>query len=662
MDEPSEGPQVGSGSQDRPPPTGLIGLGAVLLALGGIFLWLYLVVVPWRLASGLIETADRIQAAERWLNEGDLKKARSETAFAVAAADRAEAGLDAPSPLLALAEVLPVASDALKEVDHFVAAVRFSSDAAFETVRIADEAIGGNLISKDPDDPTGGSLIDIPTIEELAERVHGVREGLSAAATELRAIDPKNLPARLRPKLAKALTQAEDADVRLADAEAGFAVLPGILGADGPRTYLLGFQNNSEQRGTGGAILQFSTLAIDNGKVSLGDDDDSAFTVYKVDKGRQQYDIPLPQDAWLVSQIPDAKRFGNANWSPDWPLSAKLMLDYADASEAANPDVSVPEFDGFIAVDPFALQKMMPGVGPFETKAGNRITSSRVVPFVLYQAYGKYPFPYQRRSVLKQVVDGFFSRAIDPFAPTELLEGAGAALTEKRIQIWMKDKAEEAFVRKMKWDGAIDKAKRSDYVYVVEQNVGGNKLDYFATQTTDMAVSFDGQDAQVSTELGVSNQIFTPQPRWILGDLGPFHKPMLSLYVPGDAILETTTVTGQRVDDPAPAAWLNGLPPEDSESGKKVWSATLLVAPGETSSIRYDYVVPGVVRRIGGRSVYRLVIQHQPKVNLERMTIRLTLPPGASDVSAPGWVRDGDELTWSKPLKQDREVEVSWAE
>lgn len=644
-------------------PAGLVGAGAVLVALGGIFLWLLMIAGPWRLASGLLETADRVQHAEDKLSAGQLDKARADAAFAIAAAERARAGLDGGSPLLGVAELVPVTNDALGEIDHFVNATEFSSAAAFETVGVADDAIGGNLISPDPDDPEGGSIIDIAQIEDLAGRVHGVRVGLQKTAAELEQVDLQNLPSRIRPKIEDALEQAAEADLRLADAELGFEVLPGILGADGPRTYLLGFQNNAEQRGTGGAILQFSTLEIDGGKVSLGDKKKgAAASVYEVEgEDRPQFDIPLPDDAWIIRQIPDAQRFGNANWSPDWPLSARVMLDYATAADLDNPKIELPEFDGFMAVDPFTLQKMMPGVGPFETKAGNYITANRVVPFSLYLAYGKYPIPKFRRAVLRQVVDEFFARAVNPKRPTDLLEGAGSALAEKRIQIWMKEPAEQQFIKHMGWDGAIRPAKGSDFVYVVEQNVGGNKLDYFSTQSTDMSIEVDGADAHVSTVLGVHNGVFAPQPRWIMGDSGPTHRPMLSLYVPGDATLEgTPTIDGERIDDPVPAAWFDGGPPEESEAGKKVWSATLVVPPGEDASIGYDYSVPDVIRTVGERSVYRLVIQHQPKVNLESMTIRLTLPGGATAIRAPGWTREGDVLVWTKKLREDTEVEVSW--
>ena len=128
-----------------------------------------------------------------------------------------------------------------KEIEHFVKATEYSSVAAFESVKVASDAIGGNLIRPDPEDKENGSIIDLEEVESLAGRVHNIRIGLQNSADELEAIDPQNLPHRFRNDLRDALKQAADADLRLADAEVGFELLPGILGADGPRNYLLGF-------------------------------------------------------------------------------------------------------------------------------------------------------------------------------------------------------------------------------------------------------------------------------------------------------------------------------------------------------------------------------------------------------------------------------------
>ncbi|MFN2586737.1 MAG: DUF4012 domain-containing protein [Actinomycetota bacterium] len=654
----------------RPRRTGLGGALALITGLAGTFLWVSMLAGPVRLATGLLDARDHLDRAESTLSRAAMKAARYETLSAVAAAERARSGLDSPSPVLVLAEDVPVLGDALVEVPHLVAAAEHSAAAAGGTLDVAQNALRGpdKVIAKDPDDPEGGGRIRIDRIRAIGTTLADVQDEIRAAREELEAVDLRNLPGRARKPVEDGIERAKRTSEVLADARAGFAILPAVLGAGRPRTYVLGMQNSAEQRGTGGALLQFAVFTIDDGKPHFVKE---SSTVYDVDKDRQQLSIPLPEDAWYVAGIPDAQRFGNANWSPDWPLSARLTIDYARASAEVNPEaaaIPLDRVDGVIAVDPLAMEKLMPGVGPY--RAGRKegrtvyVTANRIVDFVLYKAYAKYPIQTFRRARLGDIVDGFYENVFKPKHPSELVDGFGSALAEKHMQVWMADPAEQRFIEQMDWDGAIRAARDADYLYVVEQNVGGNKFDYFATNATTMDVAVEGTDALVSTEVRVHNGVFLPQPRWSAGDSAKtgLHRPMMNVYVPLEASFVAAAYEGERIASPPGVVGVSEAPTEHFEKGKKVWSATFEIPPGQEAAMRLDYRVPGVVRSVKGRKVYRLIVQRQPKVRPEELSVTLTLPDGAQRVRAPGWKRMGNVLTWTKPLKADLDLEVSWQE
>jgi len=400
-------------------------------------------------------------------------------------------------------------------------------------------------------------------------------------------------------------------------------------------------------------MLQFALLQISKGRPELAE----AASVYEVDEDREQVTIPLPEDAWYVRGIPDAQRFGNANWSPDWPLSAQLTIQYGRASE-----ISFPEVDGVFAVTPITMQKLLPGVGPYRIPTGNRISARKLVHFLLYKAYASFPIPKVRRARLGEVVDGFYQRLLRPDHPAELVKGFGSSLAEKHMQLWMADPQEEAFIELMNWDGAIEPARGSDYLYFVEQNVGGNKLDYFDREVVDTDITIDGTDARARTSIEIENDVFLPQPRWSMGDSGPLHRPMINLYVQPDTTLTSASVEGDRLDVAAGglAAWSGDRPAEHLERGKKVWSTVLEIDPQETGSVTFDYVTPNVVREEDGRSVYRLVIQHQPKLRPETLRLSIKIPSTAKDVRAPGFKAKDGRLLMERPLKKDLELEISW--
>jgi hypothetical protein len=640
-------------------PTGIIGAAAVVIGLAGTLLWIVLLAGPYRLVAGLVDSGSHLKSAEAKLSAGVFAKARYETLTAVAAADRAEAA--AGAPLLDVLAVAPVVGDALGEVDHLVAAAKHSADAAVGAFDVASGALEGPdaIITEDPDD-ADATIVNLDRVEELGATVRRIRAAVVAAKRELESVDVEALPRRVRPEVVRGIKRAGEANRRLSDAAAGIEVLPGILGAEGPRHYLIGSQNSAEQRGTGGALLQYSLLKIEGGRLSIAGTE----SVYEIDRDRTLLDIPLPEDAFYVREIPDAQRFGNANWSPDWPLSAGVMLDYARAADDRLPGVRLPQIDGFIAVDPVALEELLPGVGPFIVCRRHRMTAGEIVEFTMYRAYGEWPTPAKRRRCLREVVDKFIDGAVGNPRATLLLEGAGGALTHKHIQIWMADAAEEAFVKRMDWDGAIEPAENSDYLYVVEQNVGGNKLDYFAENLTEATIELTETDALVSTTTRVHNGVFMPQPRRILGDRVDnekgIHYPMMNVYVPGNAVLTSARADGELYPSPEPARWSGSTPPEHSEKGKTVWSASLMIPPNEERSVTFEYRVPGVVRTIRGRSTYRLTVQHQPKVNRETLLLELSPPDGARDIEAKGWKKRGDLLIYDDELTQDMVLEVSW--
>lgn len=659
----------------RDTPTGLVGAAALLLTLGGVLLWLVMLSGPVKLATGLLEARTHLDAAQKRLSEGKFRPAVWQTFSATAGADKARAGFNSNSPLMDLATLVPQVDDAMGELDHLISAASHATEAASGTLEIGLSALKGpdRIIGPDPDGK--GSVILLDRIEELGGVVAEVRSNINAAGDEFASIDLSKLPKRTHKDIKDGIEQARETDKVLADAEAGFELLPEILGANGPRTYMLGFQNPAELRGSGGAMLQFEFLTIDNGKAELADD--ATGSVYKLDQERQAIDIPLPANAWYVMGIEDAQRFGNSNWSPDWPLSARLAVDYGRASsercvpKGDNECPEFPDIDGVLAIDPVVVKNLMPGIGPYPQGAFF-IKSSTVVDILLNKAYSRFPLPFERRGYLGRFVSRLFEKMFDPQRPSELVQAMGKSLANKNMQVHMTDPEEQAFIERMNWDGSIARLTSGDYFQVVEQNVGGNKLDYFANQVDRMKIAIDGRDAVHTTSVEVSNNVVLPQPRWFLGNSKAAHRPMLNLYVPPGAKLEAADAgklcpspldrsCNGRIDAPVElGTWIDGVPPEQTERGKKVWTGTLQIPPDKTGSFDVRYRTPDAVIERKGRNVYRLLVQRQAKFHPEQLLVQLKLPTGASKIRAAGFTRHGRKLTLERRLMSDTVLEVSW--
>jgi hypothetical protein len=236
-----------------------------------VLLWVTFLSAPVRLVTGVVDAAAGLRRAERALAQGLVKAARYDTLASSAAVARARAGLEQPSPLSALARMDPRVEAAYGEVGELVAALEHSAAAAQGTLTLAQDALRGpdKLVVRGSKASGTGSLVRIARIRAVARLLAGVRRELRAAASELRAVRVAALPRRAGPQIARALARAEDSDELLGDALAGLRILPAVLGADGPRRYLVGIQNSAELRGTGGAMLRFAVIAADRGRLDL---------------------------------------------------------------------------------------------------------------------------------------------------------------------------------------------------------------------------------------------------------------------------------------------------------------------------------------------------------------------------------------------------------
>ena len=91
-----------------------------------------------------------------------------------------------------------------------------------------------------------------------------------------------------------------------------------MLGANGPRTYLILAQNNHELRGTGGFISTIGFVRLEGGRITELNLVDS----YAVDNFEQ----PHPQPPPALSERMGAQLLllRDSNWSPDFPTTAQV--------------------------------------------------------------------------------------------------------------------------------------------------------------------------------------------------------------------------------------------------------------------------------------------------------------------------------------------------
>lgn len=568
-------------------------------------------------------------------------------------AAQAQADLDHARPTLGLAGAIPF-------VNRPIVAVRRATEAAGEEAQAAtivrdivrdllgDGALGGRAHGA-PVFHDG--RVDVALLQGLAPRLSELIRHLEAGDRAIRAIPSVPFTSRVADLKAEALQESTRA---IALARRGLSVIrlvPSFLGADGDRAYFLALQQNAALRGTGGSVLAYAILRVSDGALSL----ERFGPIAEIDGNRRGVPVRLdPRVAWYTRNAGVRSRIANGvDYSPDFPLAAATWR--AQVTKATGIRV-----DGAIALDPFAVAAVLKGSPPIRVSAlPTPVTARNVVSVVENE---QFRLSHAQQVILPgQLIQRSFRLITDPPDVIKLVNDLGSAMSQKRIQIWSADPAQERFLRDLGWDGGLRRGA-GDYLNVVQENRLSNKIDYYAHQSVVYTVRVR-DDGSVSSTCAVTLRNAVPATERDVGIAGPapytgWTRAMMNLYVPKGARfvgVEPTEVGGPLVEKVKPPGFAQHV-----EGAFRVLTHTMAADVGDSATLTFRYTVPGAVIRAQGGRVYRLTVQHQPLVNPADLTIRVVLPSDAGTVDSPGWTVRNGTATYATVLTRDIAIELAF--
>ena len=178
-------------------------------------------------------------------------------------------------------------------------------------------------------------------------------------------------------------------DSSLSAAKGGVTVarlVPPMMGADGPRHYLLVVQNNAEIRSTGGLPGSF----IDAERRRRQADASARNAPWTTSPMLTAPVLPLTDEERALYGDNLGENIRDTNLTPDFPRAAALMS--AMQKRAFGTDI-----DGVISVDPVVLSSVLRATGP--VKVGDEtFNAHNVVPKLLNEVYKRPRRPGQRRT------------------------------------------------------------------------------------------------------------------------------------------------------------------------------------------------------------------------------------------------------------------------
>ena len=358
---------------------------------------------------------------------------------------------------------------------------------------------------------------------------------------------------------------------------------PSMMGADGPRTYFMGFQTNAEARGTGGLLGGYGILRFENGVPTvdtLASNTELADAVAPIDLGLE-YD----QQYGYAQPFTD---FRNSNLSPHFPYAAQIW-------KAMWFEQTGVEVDGVIAIDPVALSYILGAVGPITMPDGEIVSRENVVELTESTAYSRFPTDQMaRKQYLQDIANAVVTKMTGHVqSPRKLLDALGKAISERRIAVWSGSPAEQALLEQTPLAHALPGGE-APYAAVVVNNLGGNKLDYYLdTQIEYAADDCRGETRASTVNVGLTNNVPSePLPDYVTSAGGL--SPELLIAVPKGTNITSVRLFATKGSELS-AAILNGerVPAIiNTELGHPVFEVQVIIPPGQSADVSFQLSEP----------------------------------------------------------------------
>lgn len=429
-------------------------------------------------------------------------------------------------------------------------------------------------------DPVSGGF-DLTPLESAKTIVASAQTIFSESLSKLNQIDPA---ATLGPvsdavtKMVGLLESASDA----VDGAAPFINAAGtMLGQNGPRSYILAFQNNAESTALGGSAASFSVLTADHGSVAITDQASSADLL-----NRDPVDVPVDQSALDLYSDYLVTHSNTATSRPDFPTAGEILKAHFQRDRGLDAD-------GVISVDPLALSYMLEATGPITLSTGDVLSSDNAVSLLLNEVYFRWD-SYED----PEKVDAFFSEAASAIM-TKVLTGdfdfgeMATAITkgidQGSVMAWFTNPEEQALLDGSKLQGALPKDNAKETVVgVYYRDTSASKIDYYlktaTTTTSDICAVPDAPTFSTSTTL-TSN--LTDEQQRNLPDyvrsftLGDAFRTEVYVYGPVGATLSTATVNN--------AGFTTSWDASVTDLGRPVAKFTVYLKPGESSTVTASF-------------------------------------------------------------------------
>ncbi|PKM91434.1 hypothetical protein CVU82_02455 [Candidatus Falkowbacteria bacterium HGW-Falkowbacteria-1] len=488
-----------------------------------------------------------------------------------------------------------------------------------------------------------------------------------------------------------------------------------FLGVDSDKRYLLVFQNNSEMRASGGFIGSYAIIDIKNGKIDKVEI--PAGGSYDTQGGMKTL-IESPKPLHLVKPL---WYFWDANWWPDWKVSAQNLMWFYEKSGGSS-------VDGVISFTPEVLEDLLSVLGEVDLseKYGVVINSENfqdilqeVVEFIgnpelygtekpqndllaendegedyLYSEsslsnsananlvendFDLYQFEQNKpKEIIGDLFDVLLERLTSDIDNEKLLsvfELLVNDLNKKNILLYFQNDDLQKFVEDYSWAGRV-KETSCDYLMIVDTNIAGGKSDRFLEKNysllteikedgsvvNKLRIERDRSDEEWSMFSGLRNvdwlRVYVPLGSKLIKAYG-FSRPDEKYFKNSEIYFEKNEIV-ENGENKAEIDLSSGLRIYQ-ELDKTVFANWTMTDLGQLSVIEIEYELPYNVffQSDSASSIFQNIFSS--KDNINKHCLLWQSQPGSNNASFnySFYNNSGFPLVWAYPKSDSDNSEVS---
>jgi len=587
--------------------------------------------------SGIDQVHDGLEAA----GDGDMTYAAQLFSDSNDSLDSASAALGAwwASPV----RLVPLVGQQARALDD---ATSSAADVAFAAGEAATAADFEQIRYLD-------GQIDVAGLRATQAPLDAAVESMNEAAASLEAADSPWLLPPVRARVERFATELDDTRDEVGLAALGARAAPGLVGGDGPRTYLVLFTQPAETRGLGGFVGGYAELRAENGEIRLTTSGKGGELARAPNREERTISGP-PEYLERYSRFRPSKYMQDVTLSPDFPSVAAVSAELYEQTTGRR-------VDGVIAVDPYGLQELLTFTGPIRVDGleGLRLTEDNAADYLIREQYLQFDpaegreEEVERRDVLSDVGSEAFDQLVNGDFPGPRRAGdvLGPVVAERHLMAYGFRAEEQELFEALGASGALVAPGDRDAFMLVTQNKGNNKIDSFLHREIDYLATFDPSTGELEATATITLRNDAPPsglPLAIIGSndqgLPPGTNAMFfSFYTPH--LLREASLDGEQL----------GMEVQ-REGGYRVYSRFLELGPGESVIVELE-----LMGQLPAGNSYELLAFNQPVVHPDELAARVEFQRGwfLDDVVGIGVLSGTQELQLTRLQREPAGVFVT---